>query len=145
MTVIAWDGKTLAADKRCTAGYLVSPLVTKIKRSVRTGALITGSGNAGMVHELWAWYEAGAIPADFPKENKLADALAHLIIISREGVFKYEGTAFPQLLENKFLAWGSGCEAAMGAMMCGADAKRAVEVASEIVQGCGNGMDTLML
>ena len=58
MTVIAWDGKTLAADRQCSNnGTLES--ITKIFK-IR-GHLLGGSGNAFLTHLMCEWWAAEAV------------------------------------------------------------------------------------
>ena len=146
MTVIVWDGKTLAADKEMMSGYLKTPTVTKIRRSI-TGSLMGGTGNASMVNELFAWWEAGARPADWPATNRDSKDCSHLIVIlaGNKAVRTYQCGPYPIELEGDKQAWGSGSEAAMAALLCGCDAKKAVEITNTIVSGCGSGVDTLTI
>ena len=144
MTVIAWDGKTLAADKRMTAGWVTSPIVKKIRRS--NGELIAATGNASIAVQLFDWHSKGCDPDTWPECNKdpAKDSITHLIVINEKtGIRKYESSGYPVCIENKFMAWGNGHEAAMAVLHLGFDAKKAVEVTSEIIQGVGNGVDTL--
>ena len=44
-------------------------------------------------------------------------------------------------IEDRFHAWGSGRDFAMGAMQVGVDAVEAVRVANRHCVSCGNGID----
>lgn len=73
MTVIAWDGKTLAADKRGTRGGL-PVTVTKIKR---IGDVIAGvAGNAAHVGELFQWVAEGCNHIDIRSFKKMKTKIA---------------------------------------------------------------------
>lgn len=146
MTVIAWDGKTLAADKEMMSGYLRSPRVTKIKRSV-TGSLMGGTGNASMVCELFAWWERGAKPEEWPAGNRDAKDCSHLIIIlgGNKKIWCYQCGPYPIEIEAEKMAWGCGSEVAMAVLYLGHDSVKAVEMANMIISGCGNGVDTLVI
>lgn len=56
MTVIAWDGQTLAADKRAVSGGGIARTVTKIMRHDDALLAITGDWDAGA--EMRAWLTA---------------------------------------------------------------------------------------
>lgn len=143
MTVIAWDGKTLAADKQMTNG-MTKLTVTKIFRV--TGGLIGICGDASAGTETLQWFCDGAIPEDYPKGNREQDRGASLINVLTDGtVWKYEKSPYPFKVEGVCCAFGCGDEGAMIAMECGADARRAVEIVSKYNTGCGNGVDTLEL
>lgn len=141
MTVIAWDGRTLAADKRCSYGNSVRT-VTKIRR-LADGRLagIAGSGAAG--EAVIAWLNAGSGPHYYPEIQK-SDDHASVLVIERDGsVLEYSKTAHPERYEDKFIAIGSGRDFAVAAMHCGRTAVEAVELACQLDTGCGNGIDVL--
>lgn len=143
MTVICWDGKTLAADKRATSGGGIARTVTKIQRHRGTLLAITGDWDCGM--EMVAWWKAGAKPAEFPPAAR-GEGGATLITISRKTGIATYGTgpyAFP--IEAEQCAFGSGRDYAEAAMHLGHDARRGVEVACHFQTDCGNGIDTLEL
>lgn len=140
MTIIAWDGKTLAADKRATGGTIT--VVTKIMRGPQ-GQLIGASGSGSIARELMAWACNGEQPAAWPASADKDDA--SLIVVDRGGVRVYYSRPFPMQPEGGRFAMGSGEPYAMTAMHLGCDARRAVQVASELIESCGNGVDWLEL
>jgi len=142
MTVIAWDGKTLAADKRGTCAYMRYS-VTKIHR-VPDG-LVAFSGGGAHAGELLNWFHGSRNPDAYPRCDN--DSGAGTIHIDQHGKVRMYSSAnpFPELIESPFFARGSGRDYAMAAMHLGCDARRAVEVACEFDIGCGNGIDTLTL
>lgn len=144
MTVIAWDGKTLAADKRMDCGGYPAT-VTKIIRAPN-GALIGGSGDADVIAALKRWYCEGAERRDYPV-NKDADGCpARLLVITPDGgVRLYLSGPDPVSTDGGMFAIGSGTDYALAAMHLGNDARRAVEVACALDTCCGNGIDTLTL
>ncbi len=143
MTVIAWDGKTLAADKAGTnCGY--ARTVTKIY-SV-PGGIVGFSGDGSRAMELLAWFRAGRVVADYPKFQEDADTAVGNIFIAEDGrSLTYLHSAYPELHEDKFNAIGAGRDYALAAMYLGFSATRAVEVACALDVNCGNGIDTLTL
>lgn len=141
MTVIAWDGRTLAADKRASLGTLIRT-TTKIFRF--GGALLSYCGETGMGEELVAWFKAGAVPKDYP-ERQSADDASTLLVIDASGIRTYERSPFPARIEDRTFAIGSGRDFALAAMHLGKTAAEAVAVAIALDSGCGNGIDTLQL
>lgn len=141
MTCIAWDGKTLAADKR--AGTDLPRTVTKIRRA-GNGALIGCTGSACSDQELMAWYEAGAKPADFPPTQRKDETSSFLIAVLPGGVVTmYMNCPHPATYEDGVHAIGSGRDFAMMAMHLGKSAREAVELTCLLTATCGNGIDTL--
>lgn len=67
MTCIAWDGETLAADKRVTYQGLART-VTKIFRVGKSLIAISGEGAQGM--EMLDWWKNGALPANYPLSQR---------------------------------------------------------------------------
>lgn len=144
MTVIAWDGKTLAADKRSTCvGY--PSTVTKIYR-LQDG-LVGFSGDGSHAMALLTWFKDGRDAEKWPASRN-SDSHADAIFISNTGeIYEYWGRAgpFSTKYEDQFTASGSGRDYALAAMYLGKSAREAVEVACVLDTGCGNGIDTLEL
>lgn len=143
--MIAWDGKTLAADKRMNDNG-VPATTTKIMRAPN-GALIGASGDAAMGGVLKKWYLEGADPLAYPN-NRIGDDSykARLLVITPSGkVHMYVSEAVPLEVEDRFVTVGSGGDFALAAMHLGCDARKAVELACALDTDCGNGIDTLEL
>lgn len=143
MTVIAFDGKTLAADKRCTvAGQILT--TTKIFKV--TGELLGLSGDSAHCAEALNWFRAGAEPSKYPQELRSREKFINALLIKRNGeVWRFEDSPHPYQLFGNFFAIGSGSDFALAAMHLGKSAAEAVEVASALNSGCGNGVDMLTL
>lgn len=163
MSVVAWDGKTLAADCAGTESYM-----TRISRKMRviccgerveqddaTGRLnmhiqdregpkvvlsAVGDAEAGMV--LMDWYEAGAEVKDWPSFQEDRDNFTRLIVATCWGVFQYDQLPIAQPVTDPFMAWGSGRDFAMGALARGANARDAVLVTNRFSTVCGHGVDS---
>lgn len=143
MTVIAWDGKTLAADKRACNGTSSSNTVTKIHRWI--GGLCGFSGDLDLGMAMVQWLENGADAGSFPARQKTEDSVAFIVVHNGGRVVRYEREPVPLHFENRIQAMGSGRDYALAAMHLGHDARKAVEVACALDCGCGNGIDTLCL
>jgi len=142
MTVIAWDGKTLAADKMsCAAGH--GHTVTKIHR-LRDGSIAGFEGDGDSAMALLAWLNAARDPNAYPEAQK--DNAACAFVVTPGGVCNsYGKTPYPQRLEDQIYAMGHGRDFALAAMHCGKTAREAVEIACRLDVFCGNGIDTLTL
>lgn len=146
MTVVVWDGRTLAADREAGTQYLRYSRTKKIKR-LENGNLIGWAGDAGIVRELLAWYEGGADPDGFPSECRPGKSdSARLMVITKDGVIQvYETSPYPIEFLGPYHAIGAGTEAALAVLLLGHDSLTAVGIASQVCQGCGLGVDSLEL
>lgn len=148
MTVIVWDGKTLAADKQATYGD-IRRTVTKI-RKIR-GHLCGASGDWDRAQEMFDWFEKGADPEKAPQFMRTADDWVGFIVITPDGrCLKYERSPYPMdftesVEEDGFYVMGSGRDIAIGALAWNAPAEEAVKVASIHCSSCGMGVDKLTL
>lgn len=141
MSIIVWDGKTLAADKQTNYGECRLP-VTKIERA-KSGALLGWVGVHSVGKAMVNWYNEGRSPINHPNKGLPSSDDASLLAITSDGVFLYEGTADPYQPETPFIALGSGSSFAYAALFAGADARRAVEITNLLCDSCGLGIDTL--
>lgn len=138
MTVIVWDGKFLAADKLAEVGGSEFS-VTKI---FRVNDLLVGlAGDFPHALLIRDWLDAGATGV-FPARLDPNCWGVALVVRTDRSVWRYEGPS-PIRIEDAQYASGSGADAARAALECGADALRAVEIASRIDINCGRGVDWL--
>jgi len=144
MTVIAWDGKTLAADRQCGNNGTIEA-ITKIWR-VR-GHLLAGDGSAYLAKAMLQWWTDGAKPKDYPTAMWEANEGCYFWIITPDGVLSEFSTKFPIgiAVDAQPMAIGSGRRCALAVMHMGGDARKAIEVTSAIDVDCGQGMDILTL
>jgi len=143
VTVIAWDGKTMAADKRMGFGaeHATVTKITKIR-----GCLVGFAGGSALGRAMLNWFEKGCIPEDYPVSQRNDDKCGSLLVIHPDGkIVHFSQEPFGIPVEEKFYAVGSGSPFASAAMYLGYDARRAVEVASALDMNCGNGIDMLEL
>ena len=143
MTVIVWDGHTLAADKRTVNSGYKGGIVTKVYRW--DGGLCAFAGDLDVGVQMVHWLRDGAKSADFPKQQAEKAASAFMVIYADGRVAKYETMPVPLFFESPVSAMGSGRDYAYAALHLGCDARRAVEVACALDASCGNGIDTLTL
>ena len=144
ISVVAWDGRTLAADRQGTSGGNKTT-VTKIA-AVQDGKMLyavafVGLHTAGL--KMLEWFQEGAVEEDFPSIVDDGDSLTSLIVASKRGLVVYEQCPTPIFFKDKLQAWGSGASVALGALAMGADAKKAVEIACKYDIYCGLGIDAI--
>lgn len=141
MSTIAFDGKTVAADKQSTDNS-IRRACSKIKR-IPSGELLAGCGPHGMVNVMMAWYEAGADLTKYPVGQNDNQDWAILIVINPKTGKSIEYGKHPAIMEFDAgpWAWGSGREFAMAAMHCGCDATKAINVAAHFDTNTGIGVD----
>jgi len=143
MTVIAWDGKTLSADKRAVANGMPRT-VTKIHKV--PGGVVAFSGSRMRALVLLDWFMKGADLANFPPGSTDLDQHADALFATtdRELYLYCDGPqTMPDFIVEPYMAMGSGRDFAMAAMACGQSSKEAVVLASNFDVFCGNGVDTM--
>lgn len=141
MSVIVWDGKTLAADKQTNYGR--SCILTRKIERAKNGHLLGWVGVHSVGKTMVNWYNNGRPSISHPNRGLSSDDDAQLIAITPDGVFIYEGTADPYQPETPYIVLGSGSSFAYAALFAGADARRAVEITNQLCDSCGLGIDTL--
>lgn len=124
-------------------GSLKRP-VTKLRRINGDCCGVAGDWDIGQ--EILHWYERGAKPEDYPEFQKKENEFVGLLVVTKDKrVLKYERSPYPMdFTEAGVFAMGSGRDFAYGALECGADAIKAVWVASRYDAYCGFGVDVLV-
>lgn len=141
MTVIAWDGVTLAADKRVSFGTSIAT-TTKIHR---IGDMLVGyAGDSAQGRSCLQWVRDGMDKATYPELQKSSPG-SLLVILPCGAIRFYGNTPDPLEIEDKTFSVGSGSEYAEAALYLGKTAREAVEVAIALDSACGNGIDVLTL
>jgi ATP-dependent protease HslVU (ClpYQ) peptidase subunit len=144
VSVIVWDGKTLAADCQCTCAGL-KYRVSKIRR-LPDGTVLAWTGGADTGQLMAKWYEDGADVKAWPAHQANQKHWCHLVVMRTDGqVFCYEQYPSPIECLEAPMAWGAGRDFALGAMAAGADARKAVEIASQFSNTCGFGVEAFDL
>ena len=102
MTCIAFDGKTLAADKLACMNGLRNT-VTKIHR---VGPLLVGgAGDSAFIGAMIEWIKAGREPKDFPAAQRDKDDWQPILVIEADGTTSiYERTPYPVRNEQQHIA-----------------------------------------
>jgi len=137
MTVIAWDGGSLAVDNLACSGDL--GLTLKKYKVLSDNLVVAWAGDHEQGLMLAKWYEEGQKIEDWPAFQRTKD-WSRLVVAGDFGVGEYEKEPVLQTMEDKYQAWGTGAYFALGAMAMGADSEKAVEVANEFCVSCGKGV-----
>jgi hypothetical protein len=142
MTVIAWDGMCLAADKQMTLNGM-KVRVTKIHLAA-DGAAIGACGDSDSCAALIDWYHQGKDPVKWPACQSNKNTWATLIVKKLGSQLHcYFQTPVPINIDEPFMAWGEDAPYAMAAMDCGGTAEEAVKIASIYSTSCGCGVDVV--
>lgn len=138
MTIVVWDGATLAVDRGVTDGYTM----WEQDKAWRLGnAVLTGVGNMTLVLAMRNWYVAGRDASKFPTEQTLPDRWCEFIVATPDGLFRYERSPIPIEHGKNKCAFGYGKDFAYGALAMGATAEQAVSIANKFSPHCGMGVD----
>lgn len=139
MSVIAWDGKTLAADRQASCGGRIT---TTVKIFSHDDKLIGLIGPHESAHRLYNWILNGMNPISFPANLETDGGIPTVYVIHKSGhTVKFEDCPYPIVIKDKLWADGGGGDLALGAMAMGATAAEAVEIASKYNVHCGCGVD----
>lgn len=150
MTTIAWDGKYLAADQGAWKQGHIDAVPTKIYRINIDGrvALFGHMGVASFGRRLLAHLSADMPLPDWRDYGMESGACTCGILIFQNGVIQEVdalGNRIAMLGHGTrgVIAAGGGREMALGALMAGASAERAVEIAIEFSDYGGHGVTVL--
>ncbi|MGI9449467.1 MAG: hypothetical protein ACR2QH_02265 [Geminicoccaceae bacterium] len=143
MTTIAYRNNIMAADSACFDSSLYQGEVEKLWILPSVG-LIGCCGEIGAMIRVVDWLRDGGERKRCP--DLPDDCEFEGIVVSREGeVLHYDRHLVPIRVANEFHAIGSGRKLALGAMMAGASAKRAVQIACQYDNGSREPVRTLKL
>ena len=136
MTVIASDGIHIVADGMKILGQSEIAELNVRKIKVRENTIFAVTGAAALLDVLAEWYLAGCNPKATPVIG--GDVTWTLIVIATSGgPLKFSHTLpYPERWSYPMSA-GIGADYAMAAMLAGASARRAVEIACAKDAFCG--------
>jgi ATP-dependent protease HslVU (ClpYQ) peptidase subunit len=125
MTTIAWDGKHVAWDSRITQGgeivdYPADKVWTLDKK------IYCFAGDFALLDDVISWHAKGA-RAKFAKDNFVGSW--ELLVIDKKGAFVYSCDVPHRSRVQAPFAMGSGSYFARGALLAGAPAYKAVQIA----------------
>lgn len=120
MTTIACNSTTMSADTQFTAGN-ISYGGHKIFKG--KGYIVAFSGEQQVGIEFVAWLAGG------DKPERASEEFEALLLNSEGQIYYYESRYIPILIEEAYMAIGSGSQIALGALLCGRNPKQAVQLA----------------
>lgn len=144
MTVIAFDGRFVAADRRMCFGSEISRrLVTKIH--IKDGIVF---GGTGYIHGVLLAKMIAQFTAVVEEMHTLPwrKEPGNFIVCDTDGIASVwsEGDQWGHP-EQAPCAWGQGSDYATGAMHAGKNAIEAVEIACKLDSSCGGGVEFIDL
>jgi len=147
MTVIAWDGEVLATDTQCTMGNAKYQSPKAWYESVGGQAcIISGVGTLKNIHRHKEWLikNKNGDGVSFPYAD-LHHHYYQFILVTKEGLLRYEGTPYPIVHGVNACAFGEASDFAYGALAMGATAIEAVKVAIQYSHQCGGNVESYSL
>jgi hypothetical protein len=142
MTCIVWTPQGMAADRQASNGGTLYS-ITKLQRLELNGEIfgIATCGDADWGAELIAWYmeSLGGNAYTYPLNDK--EFKARLLVGSKTRLLDYCNRGYPVVIEDKYAAFGSCRDVALGAMYMGATPRQAIEAATFHLEDCGRGID----
>lgn len=141
MTVIAWDGHTLSADRMTTFGGTPLPWTKVHRLTAENGrrVLIGFSGNVAYSLAFMAWMLGDASePPSYDVDASIMCVDDHMDVW-----FRCAKVPLWDRLPGGRMAIGCGADLALGAMEYGATSAKAVEIASRLNTECGFGVDSV--
>lgn len=144
MTTIAWDGKTLAADRGSWSGgfHCAAKKVFRITAPDGRVFLVAMLGNAAFATDVLRWMQGGAHPGaclDADKEHDCAVVVDERRKVWRLSSHRLTYREYPGKLHSA----GAGQEVVMGALMAGADARKAVRITMQVSDYAARGVDSV--
>lgn len=143
MSVIAYDSRVIAADKRALSNGTIFTC-TKLIYDEPNHSFYAGNGCLDSFMTMVYWYEHGHKIEEWPSSQS-TDDWCELIVIERGEMKIYQRQPHHFTHSDTIQAFGSGKDIAIGAMEMGADAIRAAEIACLRDSGCGCGIDAYVI
>lgn len=141
MTTIAWDGKHISWDSRITQGGEIvdypAEKVWTLNRKVYAFA-----GDFALLDDVITWHAKGA-RARYAKDNFVGTW--DLLVIDAKGACVYSDEVPHKSIVRYPFALGSGANFARGALLAGATAYRAVQIACQCDAMSGGEINSLFL
>lgn len=100
----------------------------------------TGNQDTGML--MVEWLRDGEDLTKWPRVQESEDTYSRLIVVRKNiGIYFYETQPAKMYIAHHYAAWGSGRNAALGALYMKASTYEAVMASIEHDDGCGYGVD----
>lgn len=140
MTVIAWDGRELAADRKRTIYHTPTPARKVWRARAKDGRrfLVGCAGEIEDCVQFVRW-----IKSQNPEQKPAPTNFGALVIDERRRIWLVEQKLVYFQVREKLWAIGSGADYALAAMACGKSAAEAVRIAIRFDNRCGLGVDVV--
>lgn len=139
MTVIAYDGRYVAADRLITNDSGTRSISRKIEVWEKQVLATVGAADHG--EALMIWFKDGKQPKAFPNPDQ-GDKSSYLYVFGKDQpVMCFQTWPAPILFQQPLMAAGCASDIARTAMHLGRDAREAVKIACELNVFCGGGVD----
>lgn len=140
MTTLAYDGKTLAADRGAFYGDVIVSR-RKLHRIEWHGvpAICATCGEVAVTQQILRWMQGKEF--EHPKHDESSMVLA----VTKSGLWSICSTLMPLKINSKIFATGVGGAMAMGALAAGATSKQAIKIVERWGCGASNGIDEMTL
>lgn len=140
MTVIAWDGKAMAADRMRLVDGTPMPAckVFKVRSSDGRQFLVGCAGDSWDATQFLKWMRSQA-----DKDKPAPSSLYALVIDEKRRIWLAAEKLIYHEVTLPFFAVGSGSNYAIGAMAAGKSARQAVRIAARFDNKCGLGVDVV--
>jgi hypothetical protein len=150
MTIVVWDGETLATDMQANDGMQKwkSEKAWYIGKDFDEVQIVSGVGILQDIIRLREWYKTGSSEDKFPiafGSHRVTPTAKLIVVTELEGLLLYDGIPHPIEYGFKPCAFGEGKDFALGALSMGATSAQAVNVANEHSLHCGKGVTELTL
>lgn len=142
MTTIAWDGKTLAADRGSWSNGL-HQAVRKVYRITAPDGrrfLVALAGDSAFAMQTLRWMRGEVEEAPKCLSDDATSDVA-VVIDERRRVWRLNSRLIYIPYRDKIHAHGAGQEIALGAMMAGADAVKAIRITMQVSDYAARGVD----
>jgi 20S proteasome alpha/beta subunit len=138
MTTIVADFRTkiMVSDTRCTYGS--NHFRVKKIYVMPDGTLVGFSGSVSEGYKFVEWFEKGCNKKILPSFGEEPDDFFDAISMNNDGMLLWNNSLIPTKINQEYFSIGTGSSYALGALMAGASAERAVAIASEL--DCASGV-----
>lgn len=142
MTTIAFDGETLAADRGSWSGgfHQDAKKVHRVTAPDGRVFLVGLMGNAAFATDVLRWMRGGPHPGQCLDADKEHDCA--VVVDVRRRVWRLSAHRLTyREAPGRMHSAGAGQEIAMGALMAGADAVKAVRITMQVSDYAARGVD----
>jgi hypothetical protein len=141
MTTIAFDGRTLAADKGAWSNGLHQPAkkVHRITAPDGRRYLVAFSGDAIFCSDVLRWMLGGEKPGKCLPDDEQRDCA--VVIDEQRRIWRLSHRLIYYRMYGRVHSHGAGQEVALGALMAGADAVKAIRITMAVSDYAARGVD----